>query len=249
MVMELNALGHNRSEISRQTGVNRRTVIDWVTGHGPRAYREAESGRQSCRACGHPEHDLSALDAAQYSYLLGIYLGDGYIAPNARTTCLRVFMDSRHPQIIGSCVRAMRAVMPANRVTAFRRKPFNCVEIQCSSRQWPCFFPQHGPGVKHQRVIALADWQAAITSREAEAFVRGLIHSDGSRFLNPVRHGSKLCVYPRYNFSNRSEDIRALFCDHLDLLGIEWRRMNQWNISVARRASVARLDEFVGPKR
>jgi hypothetical protein len=32
------------------------------------------------------------------------------------------------------------------------------------------------------------------------------------------------------------------------LLGIEWRAMNRWNISVARRASVAQLDEFVGPK-
>jgi hypothetical protein len=32
------------------------------------------------------------------------------------------------------------------------------------------------------------------------------------------------------------------------MLGIEWRVMNRWTISVARRASVARLDEFVGPK-
>jgi hypothetical protein len=64
-----------------------------------------------------------------------------------------------------------------------------------------------------------------------------------------VRHGEKLYTYPRYNFSNASADIRKLFCDACDLLGIEWRVMNARNISVARRASVARLDEFVGPKR
>ena len=248
-VMALDARGYNRSQIARETGVNRRTVIDWVTGRGPRAFRAVEGGTGCCSVCGHPEHDSSALDAQQYSYLLGIYLGDGYVATMRRTSCLRVFMDSRHPRIIGACVRAIRAVMPANRVTAFRQKPSNCVEIQCSSRQWPCLIPQHGRGLKHERPIALAEWQAEITARHAEDFVRGLIHSDGCRFMNRIRHGDKVYVYPRYNFSNRSEDIKAIFCEHLDLLGIEWRRMNAWNISVARRESVARLDEFVGPKR
>jgi hypothetical protein len=48
--------------------------------------------------------------------------------------------------------------------------------------------------------------------------------------------------------SNRSDDIKRIFCDACDLLGIEWRVMNRWDISVARRVSVARLDEFIGPK-
>ena len=61
-----------------------------------------------------------------------------------------------------------------------------------------------------------------------------------------MHHGDKTYEYPRYNFSNRSDDIRKIFCDACDLLGIEWRVMNWWDISVARRASVARLDEFVG---
>lgn len=66
--------------------------------------------------------------------------------------------------------------------------------------------------------------------------------------MNGVRHGTKLYSYPRYTFSNASDDIRRLFCETCDLLGIEWRVMNARNISIARRASVARLDEFVGPK-
>jgi hypothetical protein len=33
-----------------------------------------------------------------------------------------------------------------------------------------------------------------------------------------------------------------------DRIGVEWRQMNRWNISVARRASVALLDRFIGPK-
>jgi hypothetical protein len=75
-----------------------------------------------------------------------------------------------------------------------------------------------------------------------------LIHSDGCRLTNRVRHGEKTYEYPRYNFSNRSDDIRRIFCDACDLLGVEWRTMNRWDISVARRASVALLDEFIGPK-
>ena len=61
-------------------------------------------------------------------------------------------------------------------------------------------------------------------------------------------HPNKTYRYPRYQFSNRSSDIKRLFCEHLDIVGVKWSVMNQWDISVARRESVARLDEFIGPK-
>jgi hypothetical protein len=68
--------------------------------------------------------------------------------------------------------------------------------------------------------------------------------------MNTVRSpAGKRYSYPRYQFSNHSDDIRRIFTDACDELGIEWRVMNATNISVARRESVARLDEFVGPKR
>lgn len=62
------------------------------------------------------------------------------------------------------------------------------------------------------------------------------------------RHG-RAYAYPRYTFTNGSADIRALFTASCDRLGIAWRQMNATNVSVARRASVERLDAFVGPKR
>ena len=109
--------------------------------------------------------------------------------------------------------------------------------------------PQHGPGFKHDRTIELASWQHEITRAHPEALVRGLIHSDGSRFTNPVRAHGRSYEYSRYFFSNVSEDIKAIFCEHLDQLWIQWRRASAANISIARRESVAKLDEFVGPKR
>ena len=55
--------------------------------------------------------------------------------------------------------------------------------------------------------------------------------------------------YSRYHSSNMSPHIRDLFTDTPDKLGIEWRYNNpKKNISIAKRESVRRLDEFVGPK-
>jgi hypothetical protein len=206
--------------------------------------------RLGCQQCGGPEHRFEDVPGGQYAYLLGAYLGDGFLARSRRGVYrLRITLDDRYPAIISECRGAAQAVLPENRVGVQRRPGQGCSEVYVFSKTLICLFPQHGPGPKHTRPITLTDWQKAIVDREPQSFVRGLIHSDGCRFINPVRHGEKLYTYPRYNFSNASADIRTLFCDACDLLGIEWRVMNARNISVARRASVARLDEFVGPKR
>lgn len=55
-------------------------------------------------------------------------------------------------------------------------------------------------------------------------------------------------AYPRYFFTNYSADIRRIFCEHCERLGIRWTQSNPRNISVAHRDSVAILDTFVGPK-
>lgn len=81
-----------------------------------------------------------------------------------------------------------------------------------------------------------------------EAFLRGLIHTDGWRGLNRVTVKGREYAYPRYQFSNRSDDIRRLFTDTCDQLGIAWRQWGRWHVSIARRSSVARMDEFVGLK-
>ena len=78
--------------------------------------------------------------------------------------------------------------------------------------------------------------------------LRGLIHTDGWRGLNRVRVKGRDYEYPRYQFSNRSDDIRKLYTDTCEKLGIAWTQWTRWHVSVARRDAVARLDEFVGPK-
>ena len=83
--------------------------------------------------------------------------------------------------------------------------------------------------------------------------LRGLFHSDGWRGNNVAVHRAEdgfvtRYRYPRYEFTNKSADIRALCTDALDLLAIPWRPNGQIRISVARRAAVAALDQHVGSK-
>ena len=242
-VLALSAAGLGTVEIAARTGVPYSTVRKWRAGT-----TRISRGGHHCARCGGPKHTIPAAVERAYAYLLGIYLGDGWIATHRRGVYnLRIYLDERYPGIIGECRDAMARVLPASKVAVQPLKS-RAVAVKSYSKAWPCLIPQHGPGVKHLRRIELADWQRAITWREPEAFVRGLIHSDGCRFTNPVVVRGKRYEYPRYTFTNVSDDIRALYCEHLDLLGIPWRRMNAINISVARRDAVARLDEFVGPK-
>jgi hypothetical protein len=117
------------------------------------------------------------------------------------------------------------------------------------SKQWPCLFPQHGAGRKHHRPIRLAGWQQRIVNGDREAFLCGLIDSDGCRFVARQHQCGRLHEWTRYSFSNLSQDIRNLFCESCDALGIDWTQSNHRTIQVARRRSVTRLETFIGPKR
>jgi hypothetical protein len=189
------------------------------------------------------DHDFPALPSAAYSYLLGIYLGDGCVSRGGRVWRLRITLDSRYPGIIARCRETIDTLMPGQRAGAWRRSD-NCTEVYLYSKHWPCLFPQHGPGKKHLRLIRLEFWQQALVKDAPEEFVRGLIDSDGCRVVANDRGVKSV----RYHFSNRSEDIRRLFCAALDDLAIPWTRPSKYHVAVYRKAAVARLDEFVGPK-
>lgn len=123
----------------------------------------------------------------------------------------------------------------------------NCVDVSSYWKAWPCLLPQHGPGKKHARLIRLEDWQKVLVERYPELLLRGLIHSDGHQtFINTGRNN---WTCPRYGFSQVSDDIRGIFCDTCDLVGLRWTKSGTRTIYVSRKADVARLDQFVGPKR
>ncbi len=187
-----------------------------------------------------------------YVHLLGLYLGDGCISKHPRGVYrLRIFLDKKYPRIVAECVDSMRATVPGNKVHTLLT-PSNCFSVSAYTRSWPCLFPQHGPGKKHDRPIFLAEWQQKLAERWPEQLLKGLIQSDGCRSYSTGKGG---WTQPRYAFSNVSTDITSIFCSACDRLGLRWTASFPTNeaaavsIYVSRRADVARLDEFVGPKR
>ena len=248
LALALAAKGHDASEVSRRTGVPRRTVHDWIHRGVPR--RRLRPGR-GCAACGQMPHNWDRLPES-YVYLLGIYLGDGCISAHPRGVYrLRIFLDAGYPGIIDEVSQAIGDATPRNAVGRYDRRSAmtgasakTIVELSSYSRAWPCLFPQHGPGLKHTRPIVLTDWQRELAGRDPRPLLRGLIHSDGCRAINTGRGGWR---HPRYSFSNRSEDILGIFRWACDLLEIHHTRAPH-TVYVSRKADVARMDEFVGPK-
>ncbi|MEU6474060.1 helix-turn-helix domain-containing protein [Streptomyces massasporeus] len=243
--------GARNAEVARSLNVPLGTVGYWK--HLDRARRGECPGRHDPKC---PRCDGRDLDEPAYSYLLGLYLGDGHIShysehrvPNLMITCTESW-----PGLMDACEAAMRAVFPENSTCRVRRT--GCSNVKVYSKHLHCLFPQHGPGKKHERRIVLEPWQQSIVDARPWEFIRGLIHSDGCRITNwttrMVAGERKRYEYPRYLFANKSDDIRRLFTRALDEVGVEWstlaRGSDPFTISVARKASVALMDAHVGPK-
>ena len=231
------ASGQSLSAASRATGIARSTIRAWI---------QAPDQPADCCRCSH----ASPASGAGYSALLGYYLGDGCISTHRRHTTLRVSCDSVWPGIVQDVTQLVRTVHPCCGV--FRVRAPGTTVVQGNWKHWPCLFPQHGPGRKHDRTIALEDWQVEIVTAFPAAFLRGLFHSDGARVRNwatRVVDGEKRRYdYPRWQFSNRSEDILGLCGWALDLAGVAWRRSGPWTVSVSRREAIAALDALIGLK-
>ncbi|MEU6948219.1 transcriptional regulator [Streptomyces sp. NPDC046316] len=249
--LTLVAEGCSLNSVSRQTGISRAALRAW---HARLEPLPRLNGRgvpcTRCRPVPGAPHNAGA-----YSYLLGLYLGDGCISDHPHGGhYLRIACADAWPGLIEECREAIKAVRPEGSVSVLQKQ--GCVMVTSYGRHWTCLFPQHGAGKKHERRIALEPWQQQIVDQHPWAFIRGLIHSDGCRIVNWTEKviGGRLkrYEYPRYFFTNSSADIIGLLTAALDLVGVEWKPSNQsratQNISVARKASVALMDLHVGPK-
>lgn len=251
--LDLIKAGVNDCEIGRRLGIPRGTVRDWRVG------REAGSGGRTKEWSGKRRMHVGEcfrctgglIDEEAYAYLLGVYLGDGWIwQAREHLYQLRITCDLNYPEIINEIAAHIVIVRGVDKVGFALRE--GCVDVNAYWKHWHCVFPQHGPGRKHERRIELESWQKRIVENHPKALIRGLIHSDGNRHMNPItrrlKSGTRHYQYPRYMFKNASHDILSIFTDTLELLGIHWTKSYDRVISVARREDVAFLDTFVGPK-
>jgi hypothetical protein len=237
-IRRLVALGFNDCEIARRVGIPRTTVRDI------RRPRHTPRERDVCHRCWRSTKPVGFSDDV-YAYVLGLYLGDGCIAELPRTYSLRLALDAKYPEVVDEAANALTKMLPASRLSRHLAGPRRTTSVLCVyGRHLPCLFPQHGKGKKHERSIVLEPWQQTIVDAVPWRFIRGLVQSDGCRFIN--RTGRY--AYPSYEFSQVSSDIRGIFTSACDAVGVEYR-VNGRSVRIYRRSSVELLDAHVGPKR
>jgi hypothetical protein len=105
-----------------------------------------------------------------YSYLLGMYLGDGCVSATRRTFQLVVVCDAAYPEIVEDCATAMMLTLLPRRVRRNPHPVHRCVRVVGSSKRWPERFRSTARGRKHERRIELAAWQQKIVDRFPRAF-------------------------------------------------------------------------------
>ncbi len=173
---------------------------------------------------------------SDYAYLLGLYLGDGFVREQIHgSAVLSIACADAWPGLRQECVVAMRAVLP---VTVRTTPSQACSYVESASDHWRCLFPQHGRGRRHERRITPEDWQCYVGTRHTGRLVRGLFHSDGWRGQNVVAHrDGRRYRYPRYEFTNKSDDIMRICQDAFTRLDIAWRMSGRYRLSVARRGA------------
>ena len=234
---DLRSRGLSTSEIHRELGVSRAAITVWL-----RDRSTALSVRPGCFVCS----DVPLTVPDQYVYLLGQYLGDGCVTTYHRVPKLRIACADAYPGIRTLVSKAVSSVSGNSVMTV---QKIGCSELAAYWNHWPCLFPQHGPGRKHERPIVLERWQRDLVADHPWDLLRGLTHSDGCRSLNTIWRGDKAYAYPRYFFSNESTDIIGVFTDALDQIGVRWRMCRPNLVAVSRRADVALMDDHIGPKR
>jgi hypothetical protein len=161
-----------------------------------------------------------------------------------RTMHLRIFLDSKYPEIIDDSELLLKRCLGSNRVGRLYAHEGRMTILSVYSQHFACLFPQHGAGKKHERRVALESWQQALVNEAPWSFLRGCIRSDGCVFIN--RTGPY--DYLSYDFANHSQDILDLFARTCAQVGVGYRRYAQ-NIRIYRRPSVALMKAHVGLKR
>lgn len=183
------------------------------------------------------------INKQSYSYILGVYLGDGYIDKISRTYRLRIALDSRQDLVIKDCIKHLSILFPDNKINFNKVKNTNLCNISIHSNLLPIIFPHLGKGKKHERDIILTEQQ--ILNINSNYLMKGLFHTDGSFYI-------AINKYPRYQFTNMSKDIINMFNDCLLNVGITakiiQRKNGIYNILIQNKKNVKILYYILGEK-
>lgn len=247
--------GVSRNQLATQYGLTWSTISGVI-----KSYKDGSTKRQAKNNLDLSWVLANVIDLCpeSYCYVLGMYLGDGYINEAARKGVfrIRITLDNKHPQIIEECRDELSKLLPDNKVSVTHSsKESSCSDVSCYSRLLPIIFPQHGKGLKCDRDVSLKDWQLNYVKQYPKAFLKGLMKSDGCRYISTSKSKDKIYQRPMYGFTNASKDIAKMFmwcCDTLDIhytVYIKPRKASHhhdvYSITISKKDDVEFLDEFV----
>jgi hypothetical protein len=230
IIKEINS-GKSKFSISKKYNIPRGTIMYWY---------KNDIGKQ-CNIK-NKKVDLLNLDKDAYSYILGVYLGDGYINKMERTWKLRFFLDSRQTLVIDECVKNLKKIFIKNKVSILTTK-YNYIIIYLYSNYIPNLFPHLGEGEKYKRKIELNEFQINIINYDK--LMKGLFHSDGSFYIASGK-------YPRYQFTNKSIDLINIFkfCMIRNNIIPKYRQRKNgiYDIQIQNKKDVNKLYPILGEK-
>jgi hypothetical protein len=210
-------------EISRRIGVHHSTILYWKR-------KNFEIRKKS--------FSYKNIDKKSYSYILGLYLGDGYINKTERTFRIRFSLDTKYQNVVECCKNELTKLFPNNKINEILQKKTTTV-VYVYSNLIPDMFPQIGKGKKHNRKIKLEKWQTDIL--DPIFFLKGLFHSDGSYYYS-TKNDSWY-----YNFRNYSIDIINLYCKYCDVLDISYTKSKN-TVNHYKKDTVLELNNIFGIK-
>jgi hypothetical protein len=281
-ILELWETGlYNKTEIGAKTNTHRLTVGSCI-----KRYKNSETLLKKISSNGKimlPKQQSNLLTAINlqelnssykhlwphYSYLLGVVLGDGSLVAHTKVPsvfCLKVSCDIKYPNIYKNIIKTIKSIMPLNSVKSIAGKNndgyTSWIDVYCYSQDWKYFFPFFKEGTKHSYTIELESWQRTIIETYPKEFVKGLIQTDGHRYVvnnkyKPVRYG----------FTQKSLDIMNIFlwgCKLLHLSPTLFLKKYKsdphfskdniivdreiWIASLCTQKDTIFLDTFIGPK-
>lgn len=254
----LSRVGVSLSEISRSLKVDRGTVrkysrisegdLEAVKNAG--VIQSAEIGDLKSPQCEFESHaphqDLFHNNKAKYSYLLGLYLSDGYISFHERTKRLRIALGENETGTQERASKFLSDLFPRNKVSTHKRLGSKCVDVSVYSNKLDQLFPDAEilGGPKHLKDLKVLDWQIHILDMYPREFILGCIHGDGCRYLS----GGK---YLYYNFTNMSVQIKQLFVGACRAVGIKFPdrfQIERKRVNIYAKENIAILESFWVPK-
>lgn len=262
-VIKLKADGHTVKRIVELTGLTRSCVNNWVN-RGSKIH----TGISKCNTKVLDKTPIEYLNSlnpnisneerySTYSYLLGLYFGDGCIGRVGRTKCLLISLDKKYTKLNEYVKDSFKTLFNKDpgvldrSIDNGQKCVVNCVVVRHYSVNLGLIFPHEGIGEKHLRKIELQPWQLDIL--DYVQFVKGLIHSDGSYYYN--KQGKSW----NYNFCNTSSDIFEFCKMGLDVLGISynWHQKKKLgergtalknHLNIVKQLDVKKLHTLIGDK-